>query len=1047
MNFGKFLIQSPKIPLFFAGILVVLGGISTNLIPKEDAPYVEMGIVNITTSHLGVGAEDIDETITEKIESKITSVSGIDTYSSTSREGMSQITINLETDADSSEVVSDLRSAVDDAKSELPSDLDYDPRVTEIDSSRGRPFLQIAIMGDTSPVELSSVARELGEKIEKISGVGGTSINGELLEEVHINIDKQKLESLGLSFSQVSEAIRNIDRNTPLGTFDNGGKEYSIRFEGERKSIDDFLNIIVAKLGDQESPTIVRVKDIADLEKGSQDNPPISRFFSTDFEGGGKTAAILTVTVSGGGNIFNTQKQTEALAEEFFKKEGYKDFSYEFFQESTVQMKESYKNLATSFAFSIVVVMLSIFFFVGIREGLVASAVIPLAFLGSFLALYLTGRTMNFMVNFSMVLSLGILVDTAIVMVEGTALFIKKGFAPKEAAYKSFMEFRAPLFSGMLTTLAVFFPLVFVSGPTGKYLTFIPITMLFVLSISLIVSLYFIPALSGVTMKGEKKNPEKIEDESLHSKNPQKNPENQKSSREKIEAMIDSIIEKYVSLLRAAISSFTTRWFIFLSVVLIFIGTFFLKIPFVFMPNEDSDYLTVNIELPTGSQREDTEIMSQKLEKYIEKLPELEIMTSKVQDNTSTIFLQLIPFKERAAIGGMRTSVELKDMIVKEFSDLPSHITLQAKEQAKGPPGGSPVGFRIQIADASLLEEGRKVTEELTALIKKEEGTQGVSNSINEAPGEFRFVTDEEKAWKNGINPAVIPGIIRGALYGSTVSTFTKNGDDVDIKLQFAPDDIQTIDDILSIEVANTIPLSELVSVTTENSLSQIDRHDGEVVFTVSSLLKKGENAQEITNSILKKLEGENAPSWYKNISQGIFIENASENAENMDLIIELIFGGIIGIFLILFILVVQFKSYSPPLLILITILFAQIGVGIGLWLTGTPRSLPYILGFISLSGIIVNDAIILVDKIIKNVQSQNFSDTIEAILDAGKTRFVPVILTTITTSAGIAPLIFIDAFWAGIAYTIIFGLSVSSLLTLFLIPVGYLLFQKTEKK
>jgi len=223
-----------------------------------------------------------------------------------------------------------------------------------------------------------------------------------------------------------------------------------------------------------------------------------------------------------------------------------------------------------------------------------------------------------------------------------------------------------------------------------------------------------------------------------------------------------------------------------------------------------------------------------------------------------------------------------------------------------------------------------------------------------------------------------------------------------------------------------------------KDALSKVSRHDGLLSFTVFSFLTDEGNTEVITNKILKKIENGEI-----HIPKGLRIDDGSENAENADLMATLVIDLFLAIFIIFLILVVQFKAYSPPLLILQTIIFAQIGVNVGLFLTDTARSMPYMLGIIALAGIVVNDAIILLDKIQKNIRSREFISQYEAVIDAGKSRFIPVVLTTLTTSAGIFPLVFVDSFWEGLAYTVIFGLSFATILTLFFIPLGYLLFQR----
>ncbi len=1028
LAFGKYCIYTPKIPLFFAGIIIILGILAATFISKESSPYIEYGVVTIVTPYSGVGAEDVDSTVTQKIENTVKSVSGIDTMESSSLDGISKIVLTLKTGEKVSDVVSDLRSAVDEAKPDLPTDLDADPRIAELDSSGERTFLKIALLDQKkkfSPAELSLLAEDLEKKIEKISGVDGVTIENQVETEVKIFLNKNKLESYNLSYSQILGAIKSSEKNTPLGTLSLDKKDYTLRFQGESETIEGLGEIIIGRLGTGVSANAIHLKDIAVIKEEAIKNAPITHFYDAEFpeENFQKgTSVVLKVSRTGGGDVFGTEKKVLAEVENFLEKPGYSDLHSSFFRQSTIQMKKDYWNLLSSFISSIAIVMLSIFFFIGVREGLVASTVIPLSFLGTIVVIFFMGGTMNIMTNFGMILALGILVDTAIVMVEGTEFYIKKGLSPQDAAFESFKEFRAPLFAGMLTTLIVFIPLFFLPGIVGKFLSFIPITVTIVLILALLISLFIIPALSGVMLKNI--------------------PEKKTGTRSKIKKILKKTIEKYVELLKKILINPILKYGVFLGTVGVFVATFLIPTQFEMFPTKDSDGIQITFQLPEGT---DESVVSEKvrpLEDFIANLPETKTLDVSLQDNVAHLSAELFPFGERAKRGD-RTSLELETLLQKEFSQFGKGEgeAFQVQREKKGPPSKFPVGFRVKIEDISQIEQSKEVTRALTKIVENTSGTQGVTNSIREMPGEFRFVLDREQAFLRGINPADIPFSIRGAVYGSVATTFTKGGTDLDIRLQVDPKSLQSIEDILSVEIQNGVHLSDVVKVEETQTLAEVARNEGDLTFTVSSFLTKDGNAKVVTELVKKKID-----EGVLNLPDGITIEDASENAENGELIQTLGTAFVMALLFMFLILVIQFEAFAPPLLILQTVVFAQIGVAIGLYLTDTPKSMSYMLGLISLSGIVVNDAIILVDKIRKNIFSGEFVDKLSAVLDAGKTRFIPVVLTTITTSAGIVPLIFIDSFWAGLAYTIIFGLSVSSVLTLFLIPIGYLLFEKTPE-
>lgn len=1023
-SFSTFLIKNTKVSFLFGLAIVVMGLFATLVIPKESAPNIEFGVVNITTVYSGVSATDIDSLVTQKIESKISAITSIKKYTSSSSSGISNITAEFRPGVNMVKAVSDVRSKVDEAKNELPSDLDSDPIITEIDSSL-TPFLQVILFGEYPAHELSIVAEKLKIDLESLPGVAKVSLSGNQDTEIQVRIDKQKIESLGILIPQVQNAIRSAHSDVPIGDIQINNLEYTLRFQGKLKTLDDVKNVSIANIGTQSSPKIIFLKDIAVVkESGKSDSDIISRYGKIGSKS--ENAVTLSISRTGGQDIFAADQGVRDAVEEFSKQSFLPGMEYDYAAEGVVRMNDDFSNLFQNAGTSVLLVLILLFLFIGLREGLVASLVIPLSFLSTIAVLFFLGKSLNFMTNFAMILALGILVDTAIVMVEGSHHYIQKGMDPKQAALKSFEEFRAPLVSGMATTVVVFLPLFFLPDIMGKYLSYIPVTVTIVLLAALFISLFLITSYSGVLLKKKK----------LHdpSENYIEKKSILKSFRGKIDASFARGINFYKEILLFIIPSRKKKWGMFFIVMLLFFGSFQIPVKFEMFPSADGGSLSISFEKPVGTDVLSTLEPAKILEDEILTYPEVKKVKTLITKNNAEIYVELLTIDERAK-KNMRTAKELEEILNTRFQEI-SKESVQIQGEAKGPPSSSPVGFRVVMKDIEYLDDAKKVTESLTQIVKKEAGTQGVRNTISEIPGEFRFSINREKALKLGINPDSIASMVRTALYGSSVATITREKQDIDIRVQLSEDDIGSIEDVQNFIIAPNIPLSSVVTITKEVALSDISRYDGKLMFKVSAFLTKEGNASEITASVLAKLEAGALP-----LPNGVSIEDASENADNAALMSSLLGSGIMAIIMIFIILVVQFNSFSQPLLILQTILFAQIGVSLGLYITDTPRSLAFILGVISLAGIVVNDAIIMVDKMNRNIASGEFVDKFNAIASAGASRFIPVVLTTLTTSAGILPLIFVDAFWAGLSYTIFFGLMVSTFLTLFLIPVGYTLF------
>jgi multidrug efflux pump subunit AcrB len=1044
---STYLIKRSKIAILIGIILTVWGILSTFAIPKESAPYIAYGIVNVTTSFNGASAIDIDTLVTQEIEEKIKSVQGINTYTSLSRSGISSITLEFEPGQDMTKAMGDIRSKVEEAKQFLPSEIDDDPSITEIDSAL-EPFLSVIISGDKTVLELTDIAEDMRDILENIPDIAKVDIVGEKEREIVVAIDQDKIESLYVPITEITDAIRNSHRDVPLGTFEIDEYEYSLRFEGKYKTTTDIENIVLKNVGSSESFSLLTIKDIAKVYEREKDDDSITRFAQLQVEekpeiptptySSPKNAVELSLSKKSESDILKVDVNAKKAIETYISKNIPEGVSVNFSRQLADSMRDDYKDLVKSGLQSFLIVMLFIFFFVGVMEGLVASLIIPITFLVTIGILGFFERTMNFMTNFSMILSLGILVDTAIVIVEGTHQFIKRGYSRRQAALLALNEYRTPLISGTLTTLAVFIPLLSLSGILGQYLSFIPITVSIVLVVSFFVSLFLLPSYAAKLL------PKKQDDSSFEKK---------KGSlyfRTKIDIAIRYVIEKYGIYLKKILSKRKRRLTIISCIIFLFFASFKIPIPFELFPQSDQPFLNIEIEMPEGASTEKTLRTAIEVENQLKQHPEILFMQTNINDKTANISIELLKEKIRKE-QNMKNSIDLAEAIFSETDSLAKKYgaSIRARSQQNGPPSEFPVGFRIIVQDREKINDAKILTEKLTDILKNIPGTKGVKHDVEEIPGEFRFQVDRTKAIALGIDPNSVANTIRTALNGSTAATITRDGKDRDIIVEFEKDETNenVLEMIKNIRVYSgdkrSIPIGNIITVEEMDALSAIRRVDGDIVFTVSSFLFGTGNVKEITQTFLKKIEEIDIP-------HEIDIVNAGENEENAELMTDLLRGFIIAVLLIFLILVIQFNAYSQPVLILFTLLFAQIGVSTGLYITDTPRSLAYILGIIALSGIVVNDAIIMIDQI--NANRRKYQNTEQkriqdAIVQAGMSRFVPVILTTLTTSAGIIPLIFQDQFWAGLSYTVIFGLMVASILTLFITPALYIQMETEPKK
>jgi len=1018
----SYFVKNSKVA-FLAAMIITIWGVGAVLrIPKESAPEISYGMVIVSTFYDGTAAVDMDKLVTQEIENKIKDVNDIDKITSSSSNSLSTITVKFETDTDITKAVADIRSKVDEAKTKIPSDAE-EPSIIEVDSSMQSLF-NVNLTGDVHQALLKDYAEDLKTYLEEDSLIRKITISGGAEREIYVDVDPLKLAQYKIALSEISSVIKSTHQDFPIGDFEIDNLEYSIRFQGQHKTAEDVREIVLKTVSVSGVQTAIQIADIANVYESIEETETIQSF--TDLKTENKKripTVLLAINKSNDSNIFTVDPYIREKILKYAEKHFDDSVEVYFTNEQVEYTRDSYDNVTSSGISSILIVFLLLLLFIGPKEALAASFIIPLTFLITISFTYGRGETLNFMVNFSLILALGILVDTSIVIVEGIHEGIKHGYSPKEAAMAAVYEFKAPLISGTLTTLSVFIPLLVLPGVMGKYLSYIPISVSVTLVASLAIALLIIPSLAANLLNNKNK------------------PQNTSSLFKKKLERFYNLKEKVVNNLQKSYEKFTIRnlkrplwrFFSIYGIIVLCLLTFLLPTEFTMFPSNDEDYMNISIKMPEGTIKEDTLTATAPVEDILIASPEVKHFETSITDNKANIFLELFK-KETRQKKGLRTSIELAEDLRHEFKKFKNY-EVNAEEIAEGPPSEAPVAFRIIAEDSEVLKKAQDVAQDFKAILKEIPGTDNIKDDITNIPGEITYKVDREAALKLGVKPSTIAYTVRTALKGSSAVTLTREGREVDVTVRYKENEIGNFDDIANLQLFNnqgeSISLSQVVTRKFSPAVSEIKRSDRRIAVTVTSQLTSDGNALEITGQFKEKIADYEFPD-------GVSIEDAGENAENADLFIALGSGFIIAIFLIFTILVIQFNSFSYPFLILFTIVMSFIGINTGLYITDTPRSLAMIIGTISLAGIVVNDAIILVDRI-NNLRIKYKNKPLEEIVAfAGASRLQPIALTTLTTAAGVAPLIWVDTFWAGLAYTIIFGLSVASTLTLFVTPCMY---------
>jgi multidrug efflux pump len=1007
--------------------LVGLGIYTVLIIPKESFPEVIVPVGIVSTVYPGASAADIEELITMKLEESIANLDDIESLTSTSRDDVSTINVEFAASADIDESIQKLRDAVDAAKSELPSDAN-DPVVTEVDFSN-QPINIIAISANLSPTAFTALGEEIKDEFSGINGVSEVHISGTRERQIQVLVKEEALSAFGISVSDVTAALGQTNLNVPVGTISTGGIEYAVRFAGELVSVDDIENTpIRAKSGQT-----VYVRDVATVSDTVSKESSISRVSV----GGLPSESSMTVSVykkAGTDVTVVTDRVLEKLAE--LQTEG------ELLSESQVlvvfdqgeQVRKDLNELVKAGLETVLLVVLCLLLTIGWRESLVAALSIPLSFVIAFIGLYASGNTINFISLFALILSVGILVDSGIVVTEAIHTRLRKSGNAIDAAEKSIREYAWPLIAGTMTTIAVFAPLFFLSGVTGEFIASIPFTIIFVLLASIFVALGLVPLIAiYLTSNTHSNRFEKIQEEY--------NIKAQAWYRAKLVNFLQSRIKQRVLL-----------WSMFIGLILAFSlpATGMLKV--IFFPPEDVDSIYIEIETVQGTPVTETDLVVRAVEEVLYEKDYIESFTTTAGAGSAFTgstdaggrFANItVELKEERDL----SSIELAAGLREEFKAISGGI-VTITEQQNGPPTGAPVFIKLSgdnLADLLLASDRSE------ALLRDIEGTRDVEASSKSNATEYVLTVDKAKASALGVSPAAVGGILRTAVFGVEATTLNENGEDIDVVVRLgidrtAEDTTATpnisIDALRNLTVTsvsgNSVPLSSVLTESLAPASAAINREDEKRQVTVEAYTVDGVSAGEVVSEFKNRVSELELPVGVT-LAYGGEAENVNQSFT------EMFIALVVGLLLMLAILVLSFNSIRYSLYLLLIVPYSLIGVFFGLAATGLALSFTSLLGVIALAGVIINHAIILMDSMITHKASEGANLTlIDQVADAAVSRFRPIMLTTITTVVGMIPLSTISDFWSPLAFAIMFGLTFAMILTLVLVPT---LFYRAEKR
>jgi len=1109
-----------KISVFILTALLTLFGLfSYKNMPKSLFPDIVMPTIMVQTIYPGNSPADIENLITRPIEKQIKSVKGIKNLTSNSVQDNSSIIVEFNTDVEVKTALQDVKDAVDKAKSDLPNDLDMDPMVMDIDFSEF-PILNINLSGDYSLDDLKIYAEELQDQIESLSEISKVEITGLLDREITIKTNLHRMENNKISFKNIEDAVGFENVSIAGGDILLGNSRRSVRTDAEFRTTGEIENIIVKS----EKGNIVYLKDIAEVVNGYEERKSYARLDK-------KPVVSLNVIKKSGENLLVATDKImtildDAKTSQFLPQE----LNISITNDQSEQTRMQLDNLENSIIFGVILVILVLLFFLGLRNSLFVGLAIPLSMFISFVVFGGMGTTMNMVVLFALILALGMLVDNAIVVIENIhRLYNEEGLSRIEAAKKGVGEIAVAIISSTATTLAAFFPLLFWDDLMGEFMGYIPMTLIIVLGSSLFVALVINPVFASTFMKKDER------------KKPNKNKLSKIAIILTILAVLFYLADKtlmgslliafaILTLINGLLLTPVSYWFqdslliklesqyaktlnralsgsnpyLLLGgtglLLLLSIGLFVFKAPKVeFFPVNEPKYINVFVELPLGSDVSVTDSIAHIVEDQIfETLKPYDHTVSSVMTNVGSGTTDpndiggntgptpnkariTINFKEFKFRQGVNTGDVMK-LISAELTGMPG-VDISVDKNREGPPMGKPINIEVRGEDFDKL---LSISDEIKSQIEKENipGIEGLKIDLELSKPELLINIDRDRARRLGVSTSQIAGTVRTALFGKEISKFKEGEDEHPIVLRLDNKYRYSIPALMNQRITyrsqssgqiKQIPISSVADYSYNTTYGSVNRKDMKRQVTIYSNVLEGYNENMINEQLKVLLAEKTLPPGY----ELQFTGKQQEQAQTQDFLSKAL---MIAIALISLILVSQFNSAIKPFIIIITVLFSTIGVFFGLALFNMDFVIIMTgIGIVSLAGIVVNNAIVLIDYIdLLKVRKRRELDLEEgAVLDnhtamlciqeGGQKRLRPVLLTAITTILGLLPLatgmninfftlltefdpqIFFGGdnaiFWGPMAWTVIFGLSFATFLTLILVPVMYLLADKIRNK
>ena len=1057
MSIPKLSVSNPVLSNLLMVIITALGVYAWFTLPRDLIPEIVTYTARISTFYPGASAETVEKLVTAQIEDAIEKVDQIDLITSKSSEGRSDISVQFEeiSDRDFDKRVQDLRNAVDRIK-DLPNELLDQPEVVAVDISNGVPMVTVAVSGNLDESQMKLAAEVLEKQITKIDGVSNIQVAGVRDREIWVEVDPDRLKSYNLVAEQVSLALSQRNLNLPAGVLEVGESEFLVRTMGEFRSVAEIAETII-KVTTYGTP--VRVKDVASVRDTYQDARTLSRI-------NGQSSISLTIQKKNDGNAIRIIDQIRKIVAPYTEGQTNRanliiqktspklipielppETKISLVNDSSVLLRERLGILQNNALLGLVLVVVFLWLFMGSRNAFFAALGIPVAILGALWILKLMGSSINASTLFGLILVIGIVVDDAIVVIENVFRRIEEGLPPTKAAIVGAQEVAWPVLSASLTTMAAFLPLILMSGIPGQFMRVVPITGVVVILASLVEVFAILPAHIAEWSK----------------------PNNDSNSDNRSNWFV-SIQDRYVELLNRILD---WRYVVVFGTVL---GTFvfsilaFISLPKELFPGEDFPQFYIKVDMPTDYGIEETTRFMEKLEGVVTSLPREEYVAlvtniglqtptnglegTSISSNVAEVLVELVPKDERN-----RSRDEIIEFLRLQMTEITGAEKIYFDKQEGGPPRGKDVEVKVK---GDRIPQLVAIANQLKEKLNSIDGVFDVKDDFKSGKPEIRLRTKGEKLRQFGLTIFQVANNVRHAIEGNICTVYRDADEAIDVVVKYGKNSMNTVDALSQMMIATpsgiSVPLKDIAQLSREESLVDIKRFDVERSITVSASVDR-----EVTNPAIATQALQTA---FENIGfryPGYSLDFRGEFDQILESFKELGLKLLpMGVMLMYFILGAQFKSFLQPFIILFAIPFGVIGAMVGLLITQSTLSLIALFGVVALAGIVVNDSIVLIDFINQRRNHKSSTndqeevdgavdDLRDAVLKGSRLRLRPIVLTSLTTIAGLIPMFLglggKSPIWQPLASTIIFGLLFSTMLTLFVMPALYYIIEGIRSK